>query len=182
MTAQQTRTNKTFSNAINASHIFEEYGDFIYRVIKSYVGKKIDVEDLFHDFFLKLVEKPIPDNIVNMKGYLYRAVTRDALDYIRREKAYNARIGRYAERYERCAKKGSMVDDLIKTDQAEKILEIAKNELPDHFCHAVNLRFRHGYTNPEIGERMNVDSKSVGRYISISLKKIRKTVNCSAQP
>jgi RNA polymerase sigma factor (sigma-70 family) len=172
MTPRRTTTDDTASNLVHAAEIFEQYGDFIYGVIKARAGKNVEAEDLVQDFFLTLVAKPIPHEIRNIKGYIYRAITRDIIDSIRRNTAYRARIARYAERCRHRPRKYSVEESVTKADEAGRIFDVAKQTLSNNSHHTLNMRFK-------IGERMNINSKSVGRYISVSLKKIRQLINNS---
>ncbi|MHC4792547.1 MAG: RNA polymerase sigma factor, partial [Planctomycetota bacterium] len=65
------------SNVNHAAKIFSEYGDFIRGVIRYQVGNDAQADDLFQDFFLSLVSRPVPADIQNIKKYLYRAITND---------------------------------------------------------------------------------------------------------
>ena len=71
-------TNKesdTQSNTGLAEKIFEEHGDFIHSIIRFNVNNKVEAEDVFQDFFLSLISKPIPEEVQNLRGFLYRVVS-----------------------------------------------------------------------------------------------------------
>ena len=55
-----------------AEKIFEDHRDFIRSVIRFNVNNEVDVEDIFQDFFLALISKPIPQEVRNMRGFLCR--------------------------------------------------------------------------------------------------------------
>ena len=50
------------NNVDPAMKIFEEHGNFIHSVIRFNVNNEAEAEDLFQDFFLSLISKPIPDS------------------------------------------------------------------------------------------------------------------------
>jgi len=161
-------------NVNNAAMIYEKHGRFIMTAIKSFAKNSVEAEDIYQEFFIKLTEKPIPDNIKNIKAFLYRALTRDILDSIRKQNAYNARIARYALKIKNRKKNLTYADKIEITEATENIFAIAKNNLPHHFYNAIEMRFRQDLSNIEVAQQLNLNSKSVGRYICIGLKKIRK--------
>ena len=74
------QTGRYRKNVGVAAEIVSEYSDFIYMVIYSQVKNKSRVDDIFQDFFISLVSKPIPHNVKNIKSYLYKAVSNDIVD------------------------------------------------------------------------------------------------------
>jgi DNA-directed RNA polymerase specialized sigma24 family protein len=73
-------TSNCRNNVGTAAEVIAEYRDFIYMVICSQVNNKACAEDIFQDFFLSLVSKPIPHDVKNIKSYLYRAISNDIVD------------------------------------------------------------------------------------------------------
>ena len=67
-------------NVNSATKIFDEYGDFIYSVIRYKVKDEASAEDLYQDFFLSLVSSPIRKEVKDMKSYLYRAIINKIFD------------------------------------------------------------------------------------------------------
>jgi hypothetical protein len=49
-----------------AAAIFARYGDFIRRVISFQASGRLDGEDLYQEFYLVLIEKPIPTDVQNI--------------------------------------------------------------------------------------------------------------------
>ena len=82
-------------NVESAGRIFSEYGDFIYNVIYSQVEDEHLAKDIYQDYFLSLVSKPIPDDIKNVKAYIYRMIRNDIIDAIRRTQRYRKMIEKY---------------------------------------------------------------------------------------
>ena len=80
-----------------AAKIFDDHGGFIRIVIRSQVQDEDLAEDLFQDFFISLISKPLPRGLRNIKGYLYRAITNDIVDATRRMMKYRAYMRKYAE-------------------------------------------------------------------------------------
>ncbi|MHC4637361.1 MAG: hypothetical protein ACYTBP_06355, partial [Planctomycetota bacterium] len=51
-----------------AAEIFDKYGSIIRAVIRANINDKSQQEDIFQDFFISLVHRPIPKYIDNVKG------------------------------------------------------------------------------------------------------------------
>ena len=91
-----TDTDNCDENVRIAAKIFAEYGDFIYNVILSKLKNKTEVDDLYQDFFLALVSKPVPPGIQNIKSYLYKAISNDIVDAYRRTQRYQELLNSFA--------------------------------------------------------------------------------------
>ena len=80
-----------------ATAIFFEHGDFIRAVIRHKIKDESMAEDLFHNFFLSLVSRPVPAEVQDIKGYIYRAIINDVTDHVRHLEKYQAMTQKYAE-------------------------------------------------------------------------------------
>ncbi len=81
-----------------AKETIEKHGDFIRSVIRFHNRNEAEAEDVFKDFYMFLVAKPIPEEVQDEKGFLYKIIS-DMIKYAdRRNVSYNTLIRRYAER------------------------------------------------------------------------------------
>ena len=78
--------------------IFNEYGDFILAVIRFQAHDRSRQEDLFQEFFLALIRRPVPTEVRNIKSYLYRAIVHHILDSVRARDNYRRAVKKYAKR------------------------------------------------------------------------------------
>ena len=163
------------SNVDRATKVFDEYGDFIRSIIGFNVNNEAETEDLFQDFFLFLISKPIPEEVQNLRGFLYRVVSDKVKDALRRRYRYQARIGRYAERHRRIIE-NCPEDAVIDVEETEKMFELIRRRLPPNEARAVILRYRHNNGIGEVAEKMGVKPRSASRYFSSGLKKLRHFV------
>ena len=106
-------------NVQRAAIIFFEHGDFIRAVIRHKIKDEGRAEDLFHDFFLSLASRPVPAEVRDIKGYIYKAIINDITDHIRR-------LGRYQAITQRCADYSKLIvnhqppeNALIEKEQAD---------------------------------------------------------------
>ena len=167
-------TDKHSAEVSGAARIFAEYGDFIRSVIRYRVADEAFVDDLFQDFFLALISNPLPRDIRNIKGYLYKAITRDLIDAARRVERYRTRIYRYAERGGRCTTENTPESALIQQEEMGRMFELIEKHLRRSEAQAVLLRYRNRYTIEEIAAKLGVNSRSVSRYISKGLSNVRQ--------
>lgn len=179
MASLNTNVNNHARNLSAATKIFTEYWDFIRAVIRYKVGNETQADDLCQDFFLSLVSNPVPPRVQNIKSYLYRAITNDIVDAARRVERYQTQIHRYAERLKYSTIEYSSENTLIETEEMNKMFELIEKRLPRSEAQAVALRYRNNHDIEEVAEKMRVNKRSVSRYISIGIGKIRQflTVN-----
>jgi len=174
-TASVNQKSDALSNVDRAAEVFDEYGDFIRSVIRFHVKNEVEAEDLFQDLFLLLVVKPIPQEVQNVKSFLYKVISDTIKDAFRRIDRYQARIRRYAERSVRTiAKRPENV--LMEVEETKKMFELIERRLPSYETLAVTLRHRDNCSTEEAAERMGVKPGSVRRYVSAGLEKIRRFV------
>lgn len=156
----------------HAEQIYRHYGDFIYRAIRCRVASDIEADDIFQQFFLSLMQHPIPESITNVESYLNRAVNNDVLDQMRKEKRYRARL------YRQCAcARECRVDDpselASRAEYAEKMLNLLRTCLPFHESNTIIKRYYKGQDIREISAELGANRRSISRYLCTGLQKIR---------
>jgi RNA polymerase sigma-70 factor (ECF subfamily) len=162
----------TQTNLGRAVTVFEENGDFIRSVIRYHVKNEAEAEDLFQDLFLHLISKPLPAEVQNVKAFLYKVIRDMVADAFRRIDRYQARIRRYSKR-ERRTVEDCPDDVVIQLEETNKLFEMIERHLPPNEAMAVTLRYRDSYDIREVADRMQIKPRSVSRYLSVGLKKVR---------
>jgi RNA polymerase sigma factor (sigma-70 family) len=181
MVLPSTNTDNYTNNVDNAANVFAEHGDFIRTVIRYQVKNKDQEDDIFQNFFLSIVARPIPPDVRNIKSYLYRAITNGVISVTRRVEKYNNQILKYAKGTNRFINKQNPVDTLIETEETDKMFELIEKQLRHSQSQAITLRYRNNYDIKKVAVKMNVDSASVSRYISVGLSKIHRLVRIAAR-
>jgi RNA polymerase sigma factor (sigma-70 family) len=172
LTASVTQESEAITNVDRATKVFEENGDFIRGVIRFHVEKEAEVEDLFQDLFLFLISKPIPQEVQNVKGFLYRVISDMTKDAFRRIERYQTRIHRYAKRNVRIIE-NRPENVLVEVEETKRMFELIERRLPPPEALAVTLRYRDNCNTDEVAARMGVKPRSVIRYVSAGLNKLR---------
>lgn len=158
----------------NASGIFKEHGGFIRKVIYSKIRCKHAAEDIFQDFYLSLISNPIPQNLENLKGYLYRAISRDVIDSARRTNRYRTRIARYCELKKLTSDRYKNHEyHLAAKEEAAIMLDLIEDGLKETEATTIKLRNMVGWSTEETAEIMGIKKRSVSRYLSVGMKKLR---------
>ncbi len=171
------KKNEPSRNVERAAETFSEYGDFILAVIRNQVGNNGQANDLFQDFFLSLVSKPISPDIQNIKSYLYRAIINDIVDAARRVERHKTLMHKYAECLDYSINNGSPENALIETEEINKTFKLIGGQLPRSEAQAITFRFKNNFSIKEVAKKMRVNSRTVSRYISSGLSKVRQFFN-----
>lgn len=163
------------NNVNKANEIFAEYGDFIYTIICYKVKNESQADDLYQNFFLSLVSNPIPQNIRNIKAYLYRAISHDVIDVFRRIQRGETLINKYtAENTKFSVNKPSSTSAIYIEKKINKVRRTIRDYLSPTQAKAITLRYNENYSNEEIAEQVGIKKESVSRYICVGLKKIQQ--------
>ena len=157
-----------------ATAIFFEHCDFIRAVIRHKIKDEGLAEDLFHNFFLSLVSRPAPAEIQDIKGYIYKAIINDITDHIRH-------IGKYQAMTHRCADYNKLIvnnrlpeDALIEKEQTERMVALIRKRVTRNEFKAIASRHLDGLSIKEAADRMSINNRSVSRYISTGLRKVKQ--------
>lgn len=157
-----------------AADVFDKYGDFVRAVIRHNVGNTPRADDLFQDFFLSLIHRPIPPDVRNIRAYLYRAITNDIRDATRRTKNYRKHIRIYAKPANYFINNKTPENASIEVEEINRMCALIERQLPRREAQAVIARYGNNCDIKEIAAEMDVDYRTVARYISKGLKKIRQ--------
>ena len=163
-----------------ASEIIEEHTDTIRGAIWFHVNDKSSIDDVFQDFFLSLVHRPIPQRVQNIKAYINISVKNDVLDAAYKTKSCHLRNRKYAEMYKDSRKSDTPEGIASHTEEIRQLFDIVEDQLLQHETEAIIQKYRHDRDTAEIAEAMNINKRSVSCYLCTGLRKLRKIV-CQEQ-
>jgi RNA polymerase sigma factor (sigma-70 family) len=158
-----------------AKQLFLEQGEFIYSVIRYTASNNEYIDDLFHDLFLFFVAKPIPNEVLNIRGYLYKVILDKIRDWQRSYIRHQTKIRYYWE--VKLEQQTSSYREAEQYENAQKILSLIEKHLSKTEAKAITLRYRNQHTIEEVAKEMDIKPRSVSRYISVGLKKARVLLN-----
>ncbi|MEN6306628.1 MAG: sigma-70 family RNA polymerase sigma factor [Anaerohalosphaeraceae bacterium] len=152
--------------------LFLEQGAFIYSIIRYVLSDSDSQDDFFNELFIFFVYKPVPQNVQNLKGYLYKVICDKVVDWQRKQFRYQHNLREYAQ--EKAAfSAGQKMNDCLYDERMQKVLKVIDEFLSKKEAEAVRLRYRDHRSLGQIAELMDVKPHTVKKYISIGLKKIR---------
>jgi RNA polymerase sigma factor (sigma-70 family) len=167
-------TDSCRDNVNTAFEVFAEHSNFIRAVIGSRIKNQAQADDIFQNFFLSLVHKPVPEGVKDVKSYLYKAIINDIIDAARKVERYQALVHRYSEQLSFSINTISPENAFNIKEETDKVFELIKGRLRKSELRAVTLRYCNSMDTNEVAARMGVKNGTVRRYISVGLAKVRK--------
>jgi RNA polymerase sigma factor (sigma-70 family) len=157
-----------------ASKIIAEHGDMIRAIIRSQLFDQSKADDLFQEFFVSLAERPIPEYIEDIAGYLRRAIMHDIIDAGRRVGHERACLGRYAQRRRTFSFRDDPSKNAVRSELIGMLGRLARNQLRKRESQAIVYRFLCNHDTGLAAKLMGVDKRTVSRYVSIGIKRLRQ--------
>lgn len=151
--------------------IFAENNSFIRSAIRFHVSDEVERDDLFRELFLSLITRPIPSEVKNIKGFLFRAIAFRAKDAYRRKSTYQKKLCGYAEN----CKLPSEIrpeSNAVKAEELEKVLNMVRTRLPKHEAAAISLTFSNNSSNIKAANSMGLKTETINRYVCTGIKKL----------
>jgi RNA polymerase sigma factor (sigma-70 family) len=157
-----------------AAALFREHGAFIRATIRFLAKSEFQVDDLFQQFFISLVNRPVPAGIENVKSYLYRAITNDIVDSARRRARQRKHFEKLAEELRNSIHKRASAYAVIPEHGGDTTLTCLTRQLRKREAEAVMLRYQDDRSIPEIARIMGVDGRTVSHYLAAALRHLRR--------
>lgn len=159
-----------------AAEVFGKYGDEILAVIRFNVDDPSRANDIFQDFFISLVRKPVPSHIKDVRGYLYKAVTNDVIDSSRRTRNRQNNAQEYAYHHKHCISQDNPQDMMIHAEETERMLDLIEKHLPKREARVFLKRYENGLSTDDTAKKLSLTKRTVSQYLSIAMKKVRHIV------
>jgi len=161
-----------------ATEVFNTHSGFIRAVIRFQAHNKSEEDDLFQEFFLVLIRKPLPVNVRNIRGYLYRAIVSHILDSARMRENYRRIMRDYVEKtgisINNCPAGNVFIED---AEEKDAVVAHFVRYLQEREAQAFVMRYRDNFSIGEIAVRMDVNVRTVSRYLSDGLRRLRETLS-----
>lgn len=153
---------------------FPRLNDFARNVVRDDVIS----QDIVQDVFVKVWEKRLEIETINLEAFLFRLVRNGCIDYIKYLKVVNTRMQeiQISSKYEELYRIDFVGDEpyvLIEQELKQKI-EKTIESLPER-CREVFILSRiNGLKNKEIAEKLDINIKNVERHLSRALQSFSK--------
>ena len=165
------------NSADSAARIIHEHESFIRWVIRMQNNSTASEDDLFQDFYLRLIANPVPVDVRSVKGYLYKALLNHLAVSYHQTSMYEKKIEKFRKKSKISVNKFDPTRALLIREEMNKMFEFIKEISPGQRYMAITLRYRDGFSIQEVADRMGLKNSSVSKYISIGLGKVRKCLN-----
>ncbi len=174
--AQQYRNDNSETDpAVQAaSELFLRYGTFIRAVIRFQARNEFQEDDLFQQFFLSLVSRPMPANVENVKSYLYRAIANDIVDSARRKARRRRHFEKLAQEFRNSIHKRVPSHAILGEESDNAAFVCLTRQLCRREAEAVTLRYQDNRSISEIADLMGVDQRTVSHYLAAALRHLRR--------
>jgi RNA polymerase sigma factor (sigma-70 family) len=160
-----------------AIKVFAEHGDFIRAMIRLRVHNASRRDDVFQELFLKLISQPVPLDVQNVRGYLYRAIVHDSVDLSRARENDRRHLKNYAEKNKiSIHKTPSPIAMIEEIEEKGSGLGCLTRQLRRREAQVVTLRYRDNYSIAEIAAELGIRKRSVSRYLTSGLRELRRTL------
>ncbi|MEA3224945.1 MAG: RNA polymerase sigma factor [Planctomycetota bacterium] len=160
-----------------AREVFGRYGAEIRAMIDFHVKDRSSADDVFQDLFVSVVKNPIPPEIKDVRAYLFRAITNDVVDRFRQKRNRLEKIQIYGECRKHYAVQKDPQNIAIQAEETARILRLIDTRLPRREARAVIQRYELGLGASDTTTRLRVDKRSVSRYLTEAIRKMRILVS-----
>jgi len=159
-----------------AAKIIDKYETLVRTIIRLHTNNDCDADDIFQDFFLSLVNKPVPLYLKDIKAYLARAVINDVFDAIRKSKNYRHRLIQYSQCFKYRVKRETPQSIILQAEKIQKLFDLVEERLTTRETEAVLQKYRCGLNTSEAAEEMGINTRSFDRYVCVGMKKLSESV------
>lgn len=155
-----------------AGKLFSVYGDLLLELFKRKLPEE-EALDVYQTLFLKIARKGFPEDLNDVKGYLYRTAINAMNDYLRKEKTYRRKILESTNHntFKSCANPAA---EAMHRELVTKAFEEIRKSLSPSVNQVFILKYQQKLNHDEIAENMGISKGTVDRYLSVSTKLLRE--------
>lgn len=157
-----------------AAAVFAAHDSFIRAVIHFLARNRLPEEDVYQELFLALVRSPVPGDVRSIRSYLYRAIRNTIVGFLRRQARQEENFEKYAEKTTIPINNCPPTDAIVFSDERASAFRYLTRQLPHREAEAVTLRYRYECSIADIASKMGVGKRTVSRYLSAGLKRLRR--------
>jgi RNA polymerase sigma factor (sigma-70 family) len=134
-------------------------------------------DDIYQDYFLSLVSRPIPGDVKNVKHYIRASIQKDIVDAVRRVQRYKNLVQRFSQYQENNSQHMPKPENgLIKDEEVNRIFSQIEKHLARCEAEAIVFRYKNEYKTKEVAQKMGVKHKTAQTYIRKGLQKMRSFI------
>ena len=157
-----------------ANYLFKEHEGFIRSVIRFAIRNPSETDDFFQELYLYFVRKPPSEEVRNPQGFLYRVIIDRAKDWHRRQSRRQQKRHQLVHQARQEQSNEGAETDFFRREEVQELFVQIERHLQANEAKAILYRYKHEYTLDETAREMGLQPKTISRYISVGLKKIRE--------
>lgn len=158
--------------------LIAKYHPFVYKFLIKLTGSEQLSDDLTQDTFIKLIrniEKFEVEGKALFSTYLITISKHCYIDYLRKERKYSNNLD-FSEQFAiqdiSMDVESKVIDKLLSGEVLEKMEELTEEQKI-----AIKMKYVEGLTLQEIGDKLNLEAKTVKSRIHNGIVKLRKIFN-----
>jgi RNA polymerase sigma-70 factor (family 1) len=157
--------------------IYKQYIKDLYRFARKNISSKEECEEIIQEVFTWLWQHHETVKITSLRPYLFQAVKRGVIHYIRREGVH----GRYARHYQLFEALYDTYDKYseeqpgMEREAMQQWIDSSMSQLHDRCQVAFRLRYSENLSNVEIAQRMNINKRTADNYIVTAIAHLRNS-------
>ena len=157
--------------------LFKKHENLIYKTIRYHLKGSPDTKDVFQSIFVRLLEKPVPLELIDSERYLYQIVTNNTKNYRKHNNSHRARILKYGwQKSTSDVTTYDPLEDVTRRDESSYLWRLMEIALPVKIVDAFKLSFKENLDNAAIGKRLGIQQKTVNSYFSVGIKTLKQHV------
>jgi len=168
-------------NAEAFSELYDLYSGLLYGLILSIVKKRAEAEDLLHELFLQVWEKPysLDTDKDHVYGWLTALARQMAIAHIRSRKpgSPNREINMPVVTGQASEDVPKRLDSTIIPARRD-VLEQALQEIPEDQRLVIERAYYHGYTREELALLLDISPEIIGKQMHRGMIKLKNRLQC----
>ncbi|MCR5312414.1 MAG: sigma-70 family RNA polymerase sigma factor [Bacteroidaceae bacterium] len=141
----------------------------MFQLAKILLYDEEEAKDIVHDIFLKMMESDIVPAEEKIRSYLMTAVRNGCLNRIRKKSFTEQVRGLYSQDIET-----EWQNDQERMAALKNLYDFAESYLQEPHRTIFRLRFEGGLTLKEIAQKMDMNLKTVFKYLSTSIQNVQR--------
>ncbi|MEC9485567.1 MAG: sigma-70 family RNA polymerase sigma factor [Candidatus Izemoplasma sp.] len=160
--------------------IMDRYHNELFKYVYNMTGNVETTEDLLQEIFMKIYQalSDFDADKASFRTWMYRIAMYHTYNYFNRKAVKH--IDEYIEvDLSLLTADEDIIDDVIKEDQLDRILDIIKTILKPKHQKIMLLHFLSGLSVKEISQTLDIPDKTIYKAIKTSIEKIKKEVQAN---
>lgn len=164
------RDNDTDDHSSTVRELFREHNRALLNFLRARLRSDQEALDVAQEAYVRLLQLHQPGAVSFLRGYLFKIAANLSVDVVRRRDVRERTAAELCAALEPCAE----VEPRAISRQEFEAVCAALEELPQRHRHAFVRHIVEGYSTPEIAREMQVDERTVRKFVARALLHCRQ--------